>query len=555
MQYGSSNATAVLTYDRGTLVLTAPGGQCAAGAACGGWTWDSRVPRVAVRRDPLPSRRAGTSGTPGTWFPRQCAKTRALRWPSVSLPVLRAEQVEALDAWTQRGCRGQIVMPTGTGKTEVALAAMVQTSVATLVVAPIRDLMYQWHRRILKGLGYDAGIVGDNTFNLRPVTVTTYDSACIHMADIGTIFGLLVFDEEHHLPAPTYREAAVMSAAPMRLGLTATPERHDGRQVDLDWLVGPVAYQMPFEQARGRTLAEFSVVRVPVHLGPDEEAAYDQYSRQVRHFIIRKRLEQPGYSWQDLCGESGKDPAARLALRAYYLKQAIEDRAEEKLRVLEDLFRLHAGQKTIVFAGSNAMAMEVSRRFLLPTILSHTRKKERLAVLDGFATGEFPAVVANRVLDEGVDVPEAKVAVVIGGQASTRQAKQRLGASFAGPAAPGRLIRSRLPDRRRHRAVATEKKKRCLRANKPSSNLIAQGRSPTAWSWAGTSITPGTRSRCSRFTPAGSAAKGGSFIVRSRGCSRMNPSAPAGESRRSASCWTTRASSGATRRGRRRSCA
>jgi superfamily II DNA or RNA helicase len=73
------------------------------------------------------------------------------------------------------------------------------------------------------------------------------------------------------------------------------------------------------------------------------------------------------------------------------------------------------------------MAMEVSRRFLLPTILSHTRKKERQAVLDGFAAGRMPAIVANRVLDEGVDVPDAKVAVVIGGQASTRQAKQRLG--------------------------------------------------------------------------------------------------------------------------------
>lgn len=73
------------------------------------------------------------------------------------------------------------------------------------------------------------------------------------------------------------------------------------------------------------------------------------------------------------------------------------------------------------------MAMEVSRRFLVPTILSHTPKRERLAVLDGFAEGRLPVLVANRVLDEGVDVPEAKVAVVIGGQASTRQAKQRLG--------------------------------------------------------------------------------------------------------------------------------
>jgi superfamily II DNA or RNA helicase len=74
-------------------------------------------------------------------------------WPKVELPAPRAEQLEALSAWTRAGCRGQVIMPTGTGKTEVALAAMAQTQVATLVVAPIRDLMYQWHRRILKGLG------------------------------------------------------------------------------------------------------------------------------------------------------------------------------------------------------------------------------------------------------------------------------------------------------------------------------------------------------------------------------------------------------------------
>ena len=154
-------------------------------------------------------------------------------------------------------------MPTGTGKTEVALAAMVQTGTATLVVAPIRDLMYQWHRRILKGLGYDAGIVGDNTFNLRPVTVTTYDSACIHMARIGAIFGLLIFDEEHHLPGPTYREAAIMSTAGMRLGLTATPERYDGREVDLDWLIGPVAYHMPFGRPEGRRWPIFPLSAFP----------------------------------------------------------------------------------------------------------------------------------------------------------------------------------------------------------------------------------------------------------------------------------------------------
>jgi superfamily II DNA or RNA helicase len=427
MPDGPAQTSLVLAFDRGTLVLGGPSGKTAVDAAGGTWAWDDRVSAWRCDAIQYPQIRRELADRFGQAFRDEVPKPARVFWPQVSLPELRPEQSEAVAAWTKAGCRGQIIMPTGTGKTEVALAAMAQTGTATVVVAPIRDLMYQWHRRILKALGYDAGIVGDNTFNLRPVTVTTYDSACIHMAKIGALFGLLIFDEEHHLPGPSYREAAITSTAAMRLGLTATPERYDGRQVDLDWLIGPVAYHMPFHQARGSTLADFAVVRIPVHLSQDEQASYDQYSGQVRHFIAERRREQPGYSWQDLCGESGKDPAARLAMKAYYLKQAIEDRAEEKLRVLEDIFRLHAGQKTIIFAGSNAMAMEVSRRFLLPTMLSHTRKKERLAVLDGFSQDQFPVIVANRVLDEGVDVPEAKVAVVIGGQASTRQAKQRLG--------------------------------------------------------------------------------------------------------------------------------
>jgi len=416
-----------LVFDRGTLLLNGQGARSSIDGRDGLWTWDDRI--SAWRCDAIHYHRVRQELTEcfGQDFLDEVPKPARVSWPEVSLPQLRTEQSEALKAWTGTGSRGQVIMPTGTGKTEVALAAMAELQTATLIVAPIRDLMYQWHQRILKGLGYDAGIVGDNTFNLRPVTVTTYDSACIHMAQIGAKFGLLIFDEEHHLPGPTYREAAIMSTAPRRLGLTATPERYDGRQVDLDWLIGPVAYDMPFQEARGSTLADFAVVRIPVHLDDQEQATYDQCSRQVRSFITERRKDQPRYSWKDLCGESGKDPAARLALKAYRLKQAIEDRAAEKLRVLEDLFRLHAGQRTIVFAGSNAMAMDVSRRFLLPTILSHTRKKERQAVLEGFAGETFPAIVANQVLDEGVDVPEAKVAVVIGGQASTRQAKQRLG--------------------------------------------------------------------------------------------------------------------------------
>ncbi|HDS84672.1 MAG TPA: DEAD/DEAH box helicase [Phycisphaerales bacterium] len=416
-----------LSFDQGTLVLSGVNGQelSAEGLPC--FRWDARVEALRAEAIHYAAVRTALAERFGGRFIDNVMQPVAVAWPKVDLPDLRPQQAEAVAAWRTSAGRGQVIMPTGTGKTEVALAAMVQTGIATLVVAPVRDLMYQWHRRILKGLGYDAGIVGDGLSDIKPVTVTTYDSAYIHMAKMGAGFGLLIFDEEHHLPGKCRREAAILSCAPMRLGLTATPQRSDGLEKDLDWLIGPVVYEMPFKQAEGDVLAGFDLVRIPVALTDAEQQAYDQCSRQIRHFIMNRQKEQPGYTWQELCKESGKDPQARHAQKAYHLKNAIENRAAEKLRVLEDLFRLHKGQQIIVFAGSNRMAIEVSQRFLVPTILSHTRKRERLEVMEGFANGQFEVLVANRVLDEGVDVPAAKVAIVIGGQASTRQAKQRLG--------------------------------------------------------------------------------------------------------------------------------
>lgn len=415
-----------LAFSEGTLVLSdLSRADLARLQSAAGWVWDPRI--GAYRCDALAYaqairelRRAAIS------VEDQVPAWQAVAWPKVALHALREEQEAAVKAWMAER-RGTIVMPTGTGKTEVALHIMAATSASTLVVAPVRDLMYQWHRRILAGLGCDAGIIGDSLFRVEPVSVTTYDSAYIHMDKLGNRFELIVFDECHHLPGPMRRDAARMSAAPMRLGLTATLERSDGRHGDLDGLIGPKVYEVPIASARGQTLADYDVVRIPIHLLPEEQARYDQLSRQVRAYMHQRRQEDPKFCWEDLCAETGKTPEARRALRAYFAKKSIEDRAEEKLGVLEDLFRLHVGEPCIVFTGSNAMARDVSRRFLIPCLLSHCGKKERLDVLQGLEDGTYPALVANRVLDEGVDLPEVKVAIVIGGTASSRQAKQRLG--------------------------------------------------------------------------------------------------------------------------------
>ena len=426
MQSAGANQTPHLSFDRGTLVLSSVSREARPTPGEIPWEWDARVSAWRCEAFHYPKLKA-LSQKSVVDFLDEIPEPLRVGWPEPNLHKLRPDQLQALEAWGAAGRRGVVVMPTGTGKTEVALAAMKEASVATLVVAPVRDLMYQWHRRIRQGLGYDAGILGDATRNVRTVTVTTYDSAYIHMAELGARFGMVVFDEVHHLPGKIRREAALFCAAPLRLGLTATPERADGLHQDLDWLIGPVVYRLAVSEAKGKTLADYDVVRIPVALTEQERAIYEQAGREVRSFIAEQKEEYPSYDFKALCADAGKDPAARQAQKSFRLRKAIEDRAQEKLRVLEDIFRLHVGERVIVFAGSNAMAFEASRRFLLPTILSHTGKRERSEVLDGFLEGRFPAIIANQVLDEGVDVPAAKVAVVIGGQASARQAKQRLG--------------------------------------------------------------------------------------------------------------------------------
>ena len=84
---------------------------------------------------------------------------------------------------------------------------------------------------------------------------------------------------------------------------------------------------------------------------------------------------------------------------------------------------------------SNAMALDVSRRFLVPTLLSHSRKVERRAVLEGFAAGAFPVLVANQVLDEGVDVPAATTSSP---PPSTIQRALSVGTRRRSPAGAGR---------------------------------------------------------------------------------------------------------------------
>lgn len=347
---------------------------------------------------------------------------------------LRGDQVQAVDDFESGRHRGLLVMPTGTGKTVVAIECLLRARCSSLIVVPVRDLMYQWHAKILQATGVDAGLIGDGVHRVSPISITTYDSAAIHMPRIGNRYRMIVFDEVHHLAGAWRSDAARMSTAAIRLGLTATLPDDATRLQTLHELVGPTLYHQAIGDAAGETLADYRVHRIAVPLTTSERQAYDAHSRTVREFVAAQREDDPRFRWEDIHKltaltktEPQRAAAARAAVAAFRAKQKIEDQADAKMRTLEDLFRLHAGQPVIVFTGTNVMARAISMRFMVPCLLSHCAKKERQEVLQRFADGRYPVLVANRVLDEGVDLPEVKTAIVLGGLSSQRQAIQRLG--------------------------------------------------------------------------------------------------------------------------------
>jgi superfamily II DNA or RNA helicase len=337
-------------------------------------------------------------------------------------------QAQALACWKEAGRRGVVVLPTGAGKTFVAVLAIADAQRTALVVVPTLDLMAQWYDLLGAAFDTEIGLVGGGHHVLCDLTVTTYDSAHLHMDRLGARFGLIVFDECHHLPSPMYLTAAESSLAPFRLGLTATLERPDGKQALLHDRVGKVVFARSIGELAGLHLAEYETVRLGVALTPDERVRYQEARGLYRAFLRDQGIVVSSpEGWGRFIMRASQSAVGRRAFAAYRAQKQLATAPVGKLKLLEGLLRQHASDRVLVFTQDNETVHAISRRFLIPAITHQTDLKERKALLQGFGTGEYAALVTSRVLNEGVDLPDANVAVVLSGSGSVREHVQRLG--------------------------------------------------------------------------------------------------------------------------------
>src|ERR687886_27299 len=242
-------------------------------------------------------------------------------------------------------------------------------------------------------------------------------------------FALVVYDEVHHLPAPKNAVIPKMLLAPYALGLTATPERPDGGHEFLPELVGPIVYRRSPEELAGTYLAPFELVRIPIELTAEERFEYAQADAVYRDFLQKHRLAvHSPEDWQRfILVASTSHSGGREALLAARRRREIQEGAMRKVATLETLLRRHWDDRCLVFAKSVEEVYSLSRRFLIPGVTYETPARERKEILDRFREGRYRAIIASDVLNEGVDVPDAGVAIILAGSASRREYIQRLG--------------------------------------------------------------------------------------------------------------------------------
>lgn len=418
-------AVVSLSFVAGTLELTGLAEQTH--GLPGACRWDARTrcfraPAADYSEVVLALRDAGVEfEDTARQYTKLSVRLRAERQP-------RPYQREALKAWLDAKGRGVVVLPTGAGKSHLAIMAIESRQRSTLVVAPTLDLVHQWYELLRTNFDTNVGIVGGGEHTLEALTVTTYDSAYLHMERYGNRFGMVVFDECHHLPGETYMLAARLCLAPFRLGLTATPERVDGRQNLMVELVGEEVYRKDIGELSGSYLAEYDTVRVGIELTEAEREEYENQRKVYTSFVRANgiRMGTPR-GFQDFIMRSARSAAGQRAMQAYRRQRELAFAARGKLSYLEQLLQLHRRDRMLIFTQDNATAYEVSRRFLIPTITHQTKVRERSEILERFATGCYGSIVTSKVLNEGVDVPDANVAVIISGSGSVREHVQRLG--------------------------------------------------------------------------------------------------------------------------------
>lgn len=331
-------------------------------------------------------------------------RTTTLKGKAFNLREYQIEAARALTGNLEPGSGfGTIVLPCGSGKTVVGMRIMELLKTQTLILAPNQAAVHQWIAEIIDKTEIPADMIGEYSGDkkeIKPVTVATYqvltwrpdkDADFPHFKVFRErAWGLIIYDEVHLLPAPVFRVTAELQGV-RRVGLTATLVREDGREAEVFGLVGPKRYDVPWKvlEAKG-FIAEAFCKEVRVHLAEGKQGDYALATNRSKYRI------------------ASENPA--------------------KIGLIQYLIEHHADDQILIIGEYLSQLNEIAKVIKAPLITGKSSNTERERVYDAFRSGDLRVIVASRVANFAIDLPDASVAIQVSGTFGSRQEEaQRLG--------------------------------------------------------------------------------------------------------------------------------
>lgn len=320
---------------------------------------------------------------------------------------LREYQQQAVERFARdggaSGGSGVVVLPCGTGKTIVGVAALARLGAAALILTSSRTSAQQWKEELLDKTTLkeeNIGLHNGKEKVVRLVTIATYhmltyrkskESGYVHMNLFSKRdWGLIIYDEVHLLPAPVFRMTASIQAT-RRLGLTATLVREDGCAEDVYSLIGPKQFDLSWKTAEaGAFIAAVNCAEIRIPLSPSLELHYGGASARAK---LRIAAENAG-----------------------------------KLPLVEKLLLIHGDRPALIIGQYLKQLKEVAERLKAPLLTGEMPQEERNRLYKAFKAGEYRVLVVSKVANLAVDLPGASVAIQLSGSFGSRQEEaQRVG--------------------------------------------------------------------------------------------------------------------------------
>ncbi|WP_461866994.1 DEAD/DEAH box helicase [Thermococcus sp.] len=293
-----------------------------------------------------------------------------------------------------RSKMGVLALPVGSGKTIVGLRIIHELNLSAMIVVHTKELLYQWAEKVEEILHVEAGIVGDNKWNEKPVTIAMIQTLLSRGVDkLGLKYAIVLFDECHRTSAAEKFYKLGMSLPQIyRFGLSATPWRRiRGEEIKIEAVVGPILYEVKAE-----------------------DLIKEGFLAKPKFDIIKYKSKMPSFS--ERYKELYEDMIMNNDERNKAIVERAVDLAKKGHRVLIDVKRIEHGKILVEMLREKG----VNAEFL------SSQSSDRWEILEKFKNGEINILVST-LLKEGVDIPEISTIILAGGGKSDIMTIQTIG--------------------------------------------------------------------------------------------------------------------------------